>query len=193
MGKSQGNLHCAPPLMIPHCWEPCLPIMLDCLPVQSFHNSTMNFRVHASVTFLSTVTKGHFSWYAFLNVWKRLRFTGEGSAGVRSVDSALLCFIHEMFFFTNGCPNSEDLFGLQLSRCDVLFRTLQRNLFSFMSFMHVQSTSKSKSAYFCPSHTRNASKSGFGKFRQKKLRLLSGNGKAVFGVAVFVNDRIWNF
>ena len=26
--------------------------MLDCLPVQSFHNSTANFRVHASITFL---------------------------------------------------------------------------------------------------------------------------------------------
>ena len=26
--------------------------MLNCLPVQSFHNSTANFRVHASVTFL---------------------------------------------------------------------------------------------------------------------------------------------
>ena len=29
----------------------------------------------------STVTKGHFSWYAFLNVWKRLLFAGDGFAG----------------------------------------------------------------------------------------------------------------
>ena len=29
-----------------------LPITLDCPPVQSFHNNTANFRVHASVTFL---------------------------------------------------------------------------------------------------------------------------------------------
>ena len=51
-GKSQGNQHCAPPLPIPHSWERCLPITLDCLPVQSFHNTTVNFRVHACVTFL---------------------------------------------------------------------------------------------------------------------------------------------
>ena len=29
-----------------------LPIMLDCPPVKSFHNSIANFRIHASVTFL---------------------------------------------------------------------------------------------------------------------------------------------
>ena len=52
MGKSQGNLHCAPPLPIPCTWECCLPITLDCPPVQSFHNTTVNFRVHAHVTFL---------------------------------------------------------------------------------------------------------------------------------------------
>ena len=52
MGKSQGNLHCAPPLPIPHSWERCLPITLDCPPLQSFHTTTANFRVHASVTFL---------------------------------------------------------------------------------------------------------------------------------------------
>ena len=45
-------LHCAPPLPIPCSWEHCLPIMLDCPPVQSFNNSTENFRVHVSVTFL---------------------------------------------------------------------------------------------------------------------------------------------
>ena len=45
-------IHCAPPLTIPRSWEPCLPITLDCPPVQSFHNGATKFRVHASVTFL---------------------------------------------------------------------------------------------------------------------------------------------
>ena len=52
MGKSRGNLHCVPPLPIMCSWECCLPISLDCPPVQSYHNSTKNPRVHANVTFL---------------------------------------------------------------------------------------------------------------------------------------------
>ena len=52
MGKSQGNLRYAPLLPIPRSRERRLLIMLDCPSVQSFHNITANFRVHASVTFL---------------------------------------------------------------------------------------------------------------------------------------------
>ena len=47
----------------------------------------------------STVTKGHFSCYAFLNIWKRLLFTGDGFAGVQSTDSAMLSIRN---IFTNG-------------------------------------------------------------------------------------------
>ena len=47
--------------------------------------------------FSSTVTKGHFSWDAFLNVWKRLLFAGDGFAGVRSIDLAMLSLEHKMF------------------------------------------------------------------------------------------------
>ena len=50
-GKSQGNLCCAP-LLIPCSWERCLPITFDCPQVQTFHNTTANFKVNASVTFL---------------------------------------------------------------------------------------------------------------------------------------------
>ena len=49
----------------------------------------------------STVTKGYFSKYTFLNFWKRLLFAGDGFAGVRSFDSAMLSLEHETFF-TNG-------------------------------------------------------------------------------------------
>ena len=45
-------LQCAPPLPNQHRCEHCLLVKLDCLPVWSFHNSTANFKVHASVTFL---------------------------------------------------------------------------------------------------------------------------------------------
>ena len=45
-------LHNALPLKIPRSWEFCLLITLDYPPVQSFHNSAANFRVHTSVTFL---------------------------------------------------------------------------------------------------------------------------------------------
>ena len=46
--------------------------------------------------FSSTVTKGHFSWDPFLNVWKHLLFTGDGFAGARSIDSAMLSLKHKM-------------------------------------------------------------------------------------------------
>ena len=53
------------------------------LPVQSFHNSTGNFR-------------GHISWDVSLNVWKRLLFTGDAFAGAWSIDTAILSLEHEI-------------------------------------------------------------------------------------------------
>ena len=47
--------------------------------------------------FLSMVTEGHFSWDAFLNVWKHLLFTGDGFAGARSIDLAMLSLEHGTF------------------------------------------------------------------------------------------------
>ena len=82
-------LHLAPPLLILCSWEYCLLITLNCLPVQSFHTSTVNLRVHTSVTFLVNSDKGNFSQYFSPNIWKPLFFTGNGLAGVQSVDSAI--------------------------------------------------------------------------------------------------------
>ena len=45
----------------------CLPITLDYLPVQSFHNSTANYRVHKSVTFLVYGDKRPLLMVYFLN------------------------------------------------------------------------------------------------------------------------------
>ena len=50
--ENREAIHCAPLLPILRSWERCLPITLDCPPVQSFHNNAANFKVHTSVTFL---------------------------------------------------------------------------------------------------------------------------------------------
>ena len=118
--------------------------------------------------FSSMVTKGHFSWYAFLNVWKLLLFARDNFKGAWSTDSAMFSLIHKTFF-NKWHPEFKDLFGLQLRRCDVLFRQLRRNFFCFMSLAHVQSTSESKSACFSLSCMRNMSKSGFVKFWHKSF------------------------
>ena len=71
-------------------------IRLDCPSVQSFHNSSGNFKFQASL-FSSTVMKSHFSWRAIFDVWKHLLFTRDGFAGMRSIDSAMLSLAHETF------------------------------------------------------------------------------------------------
>ena len=45
----------------------------------------------------SMVIKGHFSWYAFLNVWKHLLFAADGLAGARSIDLSILSLELETF------------------------------------------------------------------------------------------------
>ena len=89
-------LHLTPPLLILYSRKWCLLIMLDFLPVQSFHNSSGNFKFQASL-FSSTVMKSHFSWRAIFDVWKHLLFTRDGFAGMRSIDSAMLSLAHETF------------------------------------------------------------------------------------------------
>ena len=64
---------------------------------QSNHIITANFRVHASVTFLTNGDERPFLMVAFLNVWKRLLFTGDGFSGARSIDSAMLFLDFETF------------------------------------------------------------------------------------------------
>ena len=110
--------------------------------------------------FSSTVVKGHFSWYVFLNVWTYLLFAGDVFCG-----------------------------------CDVLFQKIQQSYFCFVSFVHVQSTSKSKSAYFCLSCMRNMSNSGFGKFRHKSFgySLEKSERPCFFSSFFSTNKRIQNF
>ena len=71
--------------------------------------------------------KGHFSWDAFLNVWKRLLLVGVRFAGARAIDLAMLSLEHETFF-TNGALvrmiHSACSFAMQRS-----FWELRRNFF----------------------------------------------------------------
>ena len=89
--------------------------------------------------FPSMVMKGHFSWNAFLNIWKHLLFAGDGFEGARSIDLAMLSIVHQTF--------SQMLPWFQCIWLAASL-TLQRNFFCFVSFVHSQSTSESKSALF---------------------------------------------
>ena len=51
-GRITGQSYNVHPLLILRSWDCCLLIILDFVPVQSFHISTANFRVNASVNFL---------------------------------------------------------------------------------------------------------------------------------------------
>ena len=133
--------------------------------------------------FLSTVMKGHFSRDAFLNVWKCLLFTGDGFAGVRSIDLAMLSLEHKTFlqmvlWFQRS---------IQLAASRMQWSFLE-TFFCFVSFAHVQSTTKSKSAYICclPMHT--ASKSGFGKFPHKSFGYSRKNWKAPVCLLLFFHE-----
>ena len=130
----------------------------------------------------SMATKGHFSWYTFLNVWKHLLFAGGRFAGAQSIDPAMLSLEHKTFLqMALWFQRSIQLAALWM-RC-----SLQWNFFGFVSFAHTQSISESKSAYFYLLHMCNASRSGFGKFQHKSFR-------AMFVCCCrFTNDKIQNF
>ena len=101
----------------------------------------------------SMVTKGHFSWDAFLNVWKYLLLAGDDFAGVRSIHSARLSFEHETFL--QMMPWFRRSIQLAASRMQCF---LWRNFFCSVSSVHVQSTSKSRSAYLFFMHAHHVKK-----------------------------------
>ena len=163
-------LHCAPLLLIPRSSKCCLPISLDCLTVQSFHNSTTNFRVHTSVTFLINSDERLLLMVFFLEHLKTSLFHW------KQFGRCVISRPSHAFPLTQNilAHSALMLLGLKLRGYSVLFRKLWRNFFCFMSLTHAQSTSQNKSACFCLLHMRNVSISGFSKFRYKKLQLLLG-------------------
>ena len=96
---------------------------------------------------LSMVTKGHFSWYVFLNVWKRLLLAGDAFAGARSIDLAMLSLKHKTFLEMVLWFRRSIQLAASRMRCS-LQETSEKLFFCFVSFVHAQSTSDSKSAYF---------------------------------------------
>ena len=142
--------------------------------------------------FSSKVMKGHFSWEAFLNIWKRLVFAEDGFAGAWSKDSAMLS-AWTWNVFINGTPIPTTYSACSFT--DAMFSSvnIRETPFCFVPFAHVQSTSESKFAHFCLSHTHTTSKSGFGKFQHKGFGYSRKIGKAVFVCCFFMNERIRNF
>ena len=99
--ENQTAIHCAPPLPIPCSWERCLLITLDCPPVQSFHNITMNFRVHASVIFLVNNGERLLLMVYFFKCLERFPFPSRWFC--RCVINRLShAFHHTCNIFTNG-------------------------------------------------------------------------------------------
>ena len=74
-----------------------LPITLDCLPVQSFHNSIENFRVHANITFLINGDKRPLLKGRFLKHLEMSPFRWKRFCRAQSINSAMLSLVHEIF------------------------------------------------------------------------------------------------
>ena len=120
-GKSQVSLHCAPPLPILRTWEHCLPITRDYMPVQSFHNSSANFRVQTSGTFLTNDDERPLLMVYFLKRfetslfrWRRFWRCMINRSRFRHA------FPQTQTFFNKWHPDSKDLFSVQLRmRCSL--------------------------------------------------------------------------
>ena len=174
--ENHRAIHCAPPLPIPRSWERCLPITLDCPPVQSFHYSTANFRVHASVTFLINGDERPLLMVCFLKCLEASLFRWKQFCRCM-INRLGHDFPQTQNIFTNGT-----LILKIYSACsfaDTMFSSGNfGEIFScFMSFAHMQSTSKSKYAYFYLSHTHKASKSGSVKFQHKSFSYSRGRSE----------------
>ena len=182
--KSQGNLHCAPPLPIPRSWERCLPITLNCPPVQSLHNTTVNFTVHASVNFLINGDKRPLLVVCFLKRLETSPFRWRRFC--RCAINRLGHAVNTKHFY-EWRSDFKDLFGLQLCGCDVLLGKLWRNFLLLHVFRARAEHFQSKSAYFYLSNRQNASKSGFGKFRHKSFSYSQGRSERLCLFVVVVS------
>ena len=174
--QNRRAVHCASPLLILSSWEHRLLITLDCLPGQSFHNSTANFRVHTSVTFLVNGDERPLLMVCFL---KRLETSPCRWRWFcrRTINRLCHAFPRTQNIFTNGalipktystCSFADAMFSsgnfretLVLHR---VFRAraehFQEQICIFLSFAHAQCV-----------------QSGFSKFRHKTLATLGENQK----------------
>ena len=186
MGKSQGNVHCAPPLLIQHSCEHCLQITLNCLPVQSYHNSTANFRVHASVTFLVNGDERPLLMGCFL---KHLEMSPFHWRGFRkcTINRLNHTFPQTQNVFTYGALiPSINLFSLQLHGCNLLFGKLRRNLYLLHAFCaHAKHFQEQICVFPSSVHVQHIQK-WLQQVPAQKLQLLSGKiRKAMFCMLLF--------
>ena len=159
-----------------------MPITLDCLPVQSFHNTTANFTVHTSVTFLVNCGERPLLMVYLLKPLEMSPFRWRWSCTC-AINRLGHAFRHAQNVFTNGgliliylaCSFAETSSALCLPRTR---RALPRvNLH-----------------YFCLSHMHNTSKSDFGKFWHKRFSHPWEKSKTqCLLLLFFMNDRIQNF
>ena len=136
--ENRRAIHCAPPLLIPRSWERCRSRST----VRQFNHFTTvlwTSQFTQVSTSSSMVIKGHFSWYVFLNVWKHLLFAGDGFAGARSIDSAMLSIPN---IFTNGALISKIYSACSFVDAMFSWGNFGEIFCCFMSFAHAQSTSK---------------------------------------------------
>ena len=142
--ENRRAIHCAPPLTIPRSWEPCLPITLDCPPVQSFHNGATKFRVHASVTFLINDDEKPLLMVGFLKRletspfhWRRHAFPPTWN---NFANGALIPKIYSACNFTDALYSlgnfGETFFLLHVLRAGA--EHFQEQISIFLSFAHAQ-------------------------------------------------------
>ena len=145
-----------------------LPITLNCPPVQSFHNSTANFRVHACVTFLVNGDKRPLLMGCFLKHLEMSPFFWRWFCRC-AINRLSHAFPWTWNIFTNAALIPK-ICWLAASWVQCSLPKTSEKLFFLLHVFHVcMSTSKSKSAYFCLSHICTMSKSGFGKFQHKSF------------------------
>ena len=144
-------------------------IMLNCPPVKSLHNSSVSFRVHASVTFLVNEDERQLLMVCFFKRLETCPFHWRRFC--RYVISRLgNAFPRIQNIFTNGTLISKIYSAYSFA--DAMYSSGnigETFFFCFVSFAHAQSTSKCKSAYFCHSCMCTVSKSGFSKFWHKSF------------------------
>ena len=149
--------------------------MLNGPPVQSFHNSTANFRVHASVTFLINSDEMPLLTGCFLKHLEMSPFHWRWFCRYM-INRLGHAFPRTRNIFANGA-----LISTIYSPCsfaDVMFSSgnFGQTFFCFVSFVHLQSNSESKSTYFyhaCATHPKvalvNSSTKALG-YSWKKIR-----------------------
>ena len=158
--------------------------MLDCPPVQSFHNTTAKFRVHASVTFLVNGGRRPLLMMYFLKRLETSPFHRRwfSRCAINRLNHAFHCTRNN---YTNGALT--DLFSWQLRG-----NFSETSSASCLSRMH-RALPRINLHYFCLSCMRITSKSEFGKFQHKHFGYSQEKSKRQCLLLFFIDNRIQNF